>query len=90
MDKLITAFEFGSMLYSLVTQEKATEKPKQIECKERPILIKEPVDETEEPPERPKQHSNKVCDKCGEEVELLPKMAGYYFCERCSIIVHPK
>ena len=86
MNRLITAFEFGSMLYSLVTQEKL--KPKQIEYKERPVLTKEPVYETEELPE--KQHPNKVCDKCGEKVEPLPKMAGYYFCERCSIIVHPK
>jgi hypothetical protein len=44
----------------------------------------------EQPKSEPKKSSGTSCSECGNPIELIPKMPGFFYCDKCKKVVNPK
>jgi len=39
---------------------------------------------------QPKPQSNTLCSECGNPIEIIDKMPGFVYCDKCKKVVNPK
>jgi hypothetical protein len=39
---------------------------------------------------QPKQQSNTLCSECESPIEIIDKMPGFVYCDKCKKVVNPK